>query len=312
MRYLFLLLIPILLLSGCGQKYASNKLGANDPFASTMVPSQFFSVDPDKDNIVEGSSGTTVAMQKDCFVDRWGRTVKGPVKVELAEALTLDKMLTSNLTTTSDGKLLETGGMIYIKATADGKEVFVKKSKPLYIEIPTTNKKGGMLVYHGTRDKDGNMNWIDPKPVETYLTAVDISALDFLPDGFARQVAESMPLGGYNKVTKSFIDSLYYSFSSLARAQAAPAEPERRAREMGAANTLNEPYYNPNKQIVNGKYTKESYNVSDSGGTDTAAVTPDTYEIDPARIRSLRDPKFNNTLIATHEFEQRLQYIFKT
>ncbi len=311
MRYLLLLLIPALLLSGCGQKYASNKLGANDPFASTMVPSQFFTIDPDRDNIVEGSSGTTVAMQKDCFVDRWGRTVKGPVQVELSEALTMDKMLASNLTTSSDGKLLETGGMIYFKATADGKEVFVKKSKPLYIEIPTTNKKGGMLVYHGTRDKDGNMNWIDPKPIESYLTPVDITTLDFLPEGFARGVAEGMPLGGYKKVTKPFIDSLYYSFSSLARGQ---AEPEKRVDEMGPASPLNEPYYNPNSKIVNGAYTKESYNVSDSSDatSDTAVVRDDINEIDPARIKSLLDPKFNNTLIATHEFEQRLQYIFKT
>jgi mono/diheme cytochrome c family protein len=35
-------------------------------------------------------------------------------------------------------------------------------------------------------------------------------------------------------------------------------------------------------------------------------------EIDPARIKALWDPKFNNTFLATHEFEERMQAIFTT
>ncbi|MBS1593945.1 MAG: cytochrome c [Bacteroidetes bacterium] len=320
MRYFLLLLLPLLILSSCSSKYPSAKLGVNDPFDRTMVPSEFFTVDPDKDNVVEGASGTTVAMQKGCFVDRMGRAVSGPVRVELAEALTMDRMLSSNLTTTSDGKPLETGGMIYFKATAAGEEVFIKKSKPLYIEIPTGQKKGGMMVYHGIRDKDGNMNWIDPKPIETYLTPVDISTLDFLPRGFAGMVATSMPLGGYKKATKPFVDSLYYSFSTLGITAAATKEPEKRAREMGANAPLNEPYYNPNKKIEKGAYTKESYTTGNQALSDSSEASLssdlggeiDQNEIDPARIKTLKDPKFNNTLIATHEFEERLQSIFKT
>jgi hypothetical protein len=42
-----------------------------------------------------------------------------------------------------------------------------------------------------------------------------------------------------------------------------------------------------------------------------ASISNHEYEIDPARIAAIWNPKFNNTLIATKEFEERLQVIFK-
>lgn len=321
MRYLYLLAL-LCLLAGCNQKENSQKLGANDPFKSTMVPSEFFTVNADRGTVIEGANGTTIALPKGCFKDKNGNVVSGNVKVELAEALALDKMLASNLTTTSDGKPLETGGMIYFKATQNGEELFVNKNKPVYIEIPSEQKRGGMLVYRGVRDDKGNMNWIKPKPTAVFLTPVDINKLDFLPEGFETMTKSEMPLAGHKIATKDFVDSLYYSFSSVGNEDVAMALV---AQSQGNAGKMNEPYYNPNKQIVNGAYTKESYDRSNKGSassllSDTSSTISEArtegssehQEIDPTRIKALKDPKFNHTLIATKEFEERLKYIFKT
>ncbi len=46
--------------TGYSNKYPTNKLAPNDPFAETMVGSEFFTIDPKEDNIVEGAQGSIV------------------------------------------------------------------------------------------------------------------------------------------------------------------------------------------------------------------------------------------------------------
>ena len=322
MKYIFMFVL-LCILTGCEQKYSTQKLGANDPFKSTMVPSEFFSINADIDNVIEGANGTTIALPKGCFKDKDGNIVTGDVKVELAEALTLDKMLASNLTATSDGNPLETNGMIYFNAKANDSALSINKDKPVYIEIPSKNKRDGMMVYRGVRDDNGNMNWIKPKKTEVFLAPVDVSALDFLPEGFDGAVKHAMPFGGHTEATRAFVDSLYYSFSTL-RDQDSQSEGRGEVDEVSkrlketAGNTapgqMNEARDNPNKKIEKGEYTKGSYNYSatqqDTNMLRSAEI--EQNEIDPARIKALKDSHFNNTLIATHEFEKRLKYIFYT
>jgi hypothetical protein len=78
---------------------------------------------------------------------------------------------------------LETDGMIYLNATSKGKQLSINPEKPIYIEIPSHDKKSGMMVYKGERDDDGNMNWIEPQELEKFIIPLDIHSLDFLPNG---------------------------------------------------------------------------------------------------------------------------------
>lgn len=282
----------------------TQKLAATDPFKNSIVPSEEFTVNTGQDNVVQGKSGTVVVMPKGCFLNSNGNVVEGNVKVELAEALALDEMLLSNLTTTADGKLLETDGMIYINATANGEQLTINKDNPLYIEMPTPRKKPGMMLYTGTRDSLGNMNWKDPKKLENYLVTVSLDKLDFLPKGFALEVEKGMPFRKHKKATEKLTDSLYYCLSGRSQWEFYTYVP--------AVNDIpNEPLFNQSGSI--------SYNDA------TAKVTSDTTShehgeasepiecgIDPAIIKTLKSPQYKNTFIATREFEARLQVIFKT
>jgi len=239
------------------------KLSVNDPFKNTIVPDQLFQIDSRQDNVIEGRQGTIMVFPKGCFKDADGDIVEDNVNIGLAEALTLQDMLLSNLTTTANGKLLETDGMIYFNATANGKQLTVNKDIPVHIEIPTHKKKPGMKAYKGTRDENGNMNWTDPKELDNYLVIIDMDSLDFLPEGFRMGVEAGMPFRNHKIVTNLLADSLYYSLS----------------------------------------YQTQSYEgdaVSSGCG------------IDPAIIKTIRDKKYQNTFIATREFETRLKEIFRT
>ena len=286
---------------------ATLKFQSNDPFKNSIAQSQYFEFDSRKDNIVEGGNGTIIVCPKGCFKDSKGGIVAGNVKVELAEALSLDEMILSNLTTNSNGNPLETGGMVYFNATLNGGQLSINKDNPVHFEVPARHKKQGMSAYKGVRDEAGNMNWINPCPiVENYLVPVDLNLLDFMPDGFQAAVEKGMPYRNYQTATKELTDSLYYSLSVS----------NGNELSKGFVNSkLNEPYYNKNKKIFNGIYADKSYQIS----VDSLPIGQDSFTgpktdcgIDPAIIKLIKSAKYQNTLISTREFETRLKVIFKT
>src|SRR6478609_3120165 len=65
---------------------AVNKLSPNDPYASTMVESQYFELDASKDTVIEGEKGTVIAIPAGAFLDEDGNVFKGKVQLEVAEA----------------------------------------------------------------------------------------------------------------------------------------------------------------------------------------------------------------------------------
>jgi cytochrome c551/c552 len=279
------------------------KFLASDPFQNTLAPSETFQINAKQDTVIEGEQGTMLVLPKGCFVDASGEVVTEPVSVELTEALTIDRMLLSNLTTTSEGKPLETDGMIYLNATANGKQLKINPSIPIRIEIPTAQRKPGMMAYQGIRDANGNMNWIEPQPLDNYLIPVDIQLLDFLPPGFAKEVEKGMPFRNYTAATPALADSLYYSL----------AEWKGLSSPDFLATDYNEPYYNSTRKVVDGKYTRDSYIVQKADSSiRREPVSPNKCGISPASIKVIKSPKYQNTLLATREFEARLRVIFTT
>ena len=276
------------------------KLLPNDPFKNTIVPSQFFSVDSEQDNVIAGEYGTVIVLPQGCFKDAAGNIVDGTVKIELAESLTMDDMVLSNLTTTSNGNPLETDGMIYFNAVQDGEQLVINKDIPIHIEIPTRRKKPGMMAYKGIRDENGNMNWVDPEKLDNFLKTVDINSLDFLPPGFQSEVDKGMPFRNHKTAAQSLTDSLYYALSTV----------DIDSLNQGLSPDLyNEPYYNNSKEVKKGRYTSDSYKHSgreQEGGFDSVVKCG----IDPAIVKVIKSDKYQNTFIATKEFEARLKAIF--
>jgi len=306
-KFFGFVLVAVLLFSTVqcnrNQVIGTIKLMPDDPFARSIITSEEFIIQGKQDAIVEGEKGTVLVFPKGCFMDAGGKIVEDDIQVELAEAFSLEDMLLSNLTTTSDGKLLETGGMIYFNARSNGVQLFINKDNPVHIEMPVSQKKPGMMAYKGSRDEKGNMNWVSPKELDNYLKTVDINSLDFLPGGFESEVEKGLPYKNHKVVTQELADSLYYQFSVG----------EKNDLLKGLSpTTYNEPYYNRSKKVVKGKYTQGSFLSGEKNSKpDSLAIKADCG-IDPAIIKVIRSEKYQNTLIATKEFEARLKVIFKT
>ncbi len=297
-----LLLGFTLLFTNCKENSPIRKIGKNDPFKSSLVDSQFFEIQSNSDNVVEGENGTVIIFPKGCFLDSNNNVVEESVKVELAEALSIEEMILSNLTTTSYGKLLETDGMIFVNATSNGEQLKIDPYNPIYVEIPTKKFKSGMMVYNGVRDESGNMDWINPKPIENSVVAVDVFSLDFLPKGFKEEVEVGLPFRNFKKPTAIVVDSLYYFLDAYHRDLA-----NKFNTLTTYSNFPNEAYYNDFDSLL-------EFNINEPhrfAYDDSLDTLLSDFGVNPLKIKAIKTEAFQNTLIATREFEQRLQTIFK-
>jgi len=273
-----------------------NKINSKDPFRETIVKSEFFKVATTKDTVIRGSQGTLLVFQEGSIVDGDGDYVEGKVDIELAEAFKIEDMLRSNLTTISNGELLETDGMIYFNLFRGDEQLYINPAKPVHIEIPTRSRKPNMQVYEDIRDENGNMNWANPIPIENYLNPVDIFSLDLLPDGFAEAVEKEMPFRNHKKASEVLIDSLYYSLHF--------ANPDELVEESIPANLdVRERFDNDGFPESELDSLLANYKIDEDNLVN--------YGVDPAVIKTLKTSEFQNTIISTKEFQERLQAMFK-
>jgi len=113
------------------------------------------------------------------------------------------------LSSMSGDKLLESGGMFYVNARQDGKTVKINPEQGIYTEVPTDEVNPNMQLFEGKRMENGSIDWINPTPLEKFLTPVDINSLNFYPPKYEPKLAEL----GQDVTNKKYKDSLYYSFA---------------------------------------------------------------------------------------------------
>lgn len=275
-----------------------SKLSDKDHFKKTMVKSQFFTVNTKKDNLIESEKGNVLVIPEGAFLDNNGKEVKGKVKIEFAEASELDEMILSNLIIQdSANKIIKTHLSFYINASKNGEQLRINPQKPVYLEF---NANENVKLYRAYRDSLGNMKLGEILETIKYLLPVPLEDLDFLPPGFEQEVEQGLPFRGHTIKTKELVDSLYYSFAAEYQKI---INGEAVCKFQGLFPTLNKVdsiYHNSRKksQEIDTVFHNKENNLL-SG-------------LNPASIQSIKNKKFENSLIATKEFESRLKYIFES
>jgi hypothetical protein len=150
-----------------------------DVFASISEnKNQLFAINASKQNKIKAVNGTEISIPADAFTFEDGTIAKGKIEFTVKEALQTDDILLTGLTTVSDGKLLQTGGMVYIEASINGKKLKIANDKNIEISMPAKKMVAGMELFYGEKTKSGSVNWKptgqQPKGIELN---VDKSAL---------------------------------------------------------------------------------------------------------------------------------------
>lgn len=157
-----LLVLPVLLgLLFCACK-SHSKTNVLSP--SNLI-SSFINIDAGKDNVLKTGKGAIIKIAANSFNVPAGTHVL----IEVKEAYNMQDILKAGLITESYGQPLQSGGMIFIGATAEGKELGLLK--PVKVSVPTTVYDSNMQIFKGELNADSTINWVDPGPLDSGVTS---------------------------------------------------------------------------------------------------------------------------------------------
>lgn len=121
---------------------------------------QTFTIDPKKDNTITGKDGTSITIPKGALVTKDGKPISGKtIQITLKEFLQPRDAAFNQLSTISNGKLLESGGMFTIEATANGEKVDMKKGQTMQVKMPTINMRNNMQLFTEVKNAQGISEW---------------------------------------------------------------------------------------------------------------------------------------------------------
>lgn len=158
---------------------------------------QGFSIDGARDTIIQGTSGIKVKIGANVFVDDEGNPAD-QIKLELLEATNVQSFIENDLTTVSGDEILESGGMFYLNATSNGRDVNIKNNEALTLSVPSSGIMGDMNVFYGKRDEEGRLDWQmveddENMQLDFNMTAVPLKYLDY--EGLSERLKENRILG---------------------------------------------------------------------------------------------------------------------
>jgi len=155
MKQVILVLFSIFILVSCKEKIKS----VQDVMNTLAPDEQKSTIDPTVDNLIKGEKGTQIFIPANALRFKDGTIPAGRINIELKEFFSVSDFVSNNLSTMSDSFLLETNGMLYISATADGKELVIDNNKSYTIAFPKIDSTKSMELFYGDSSGSGNINW---------------------------------------------------------------------------------------------------------------------------------------------------------
>jgi hypothetical protein len=127
----------------------------------------YFVIKTNRDTVIKCKEGTLLSIPAGAFLNVSDqRPLVGEVKISVREFYKISDMMMEGLTTTSDNQLLETAGMIYIKATSkeNNDSCILKPGKNITIGLANsdTNNVDRMQLFNGVHS-NSNITWV-PRP----------------------------------------------------------------------------------------------------------------------------------------------------
>ncbi|MBI3234573.1 MAG: hypothetical protein HYZ42_11125 [Bacteroidetes bacterium] len=142
-------------------KSQSNSIAlSNESFSTLYKPSQIFYITSKNDTTIICAEGTKIYIMPNSFETVNGRTFDfDSLRIEVQEYYKMSDIILARLSTISEDGILETGGMLNIKAYSGVEECQLKNESTIEISFPRNKEKEGMQLYTGNVDANGQMNW---------------------------------------------------------------------------------------------------------------------------------------------------------
>jgi hypothetical protein len=131
------------------------------------VKTETFNIDPTKDTLINCQKGTMLYLPAKSLQFQDGSSPTELVQVDIKECYSLADFIGDNLTTTSGDRILETGGMINISLSSNGKQLTMQDGKEYALYFPRNGQKEDMQLFYGNHATSGQMDWTLAPALET-------------------------------------------------------------------------------------------------------------------------------------------------
>jgi hypothetical protein len=194
-KLLLLLVSAFLFLNACRREISSTNEIFTKIYSKANLPTSIFNINSERDTLLCGKSGTKVFVRKNTFVDQAGNSVTGSVALELREAITNEDIVLGNMTTLTNGQILQSGGMVYLNASMNNVPLAIGKGNAIDVSVPSTEKRDGMQIYSAEIDSaTTTINWVNPKNEVIVLKMSDtLSNTSIVEKQVKRTHAKALP-----------------------------------------------------------------------------------------------------------------------
>ncbi len=163
--------------------------------ASHQVSEQSYQITTSEKQTIIADQGTVFTIPANAFGFADGSNEPiGEITLNIKEAFSNADFVSENLFTKSKDQLLETGGMIKISASANGKELKLKENHSIEITYPQQQVKRDMELFYGESGANNDLDWvptnrrITPQDKDLFYEDIDIDLQEIVYYDFGEMV----------------------------------------------------------------------------------------------------------------------------
>lgn len=188
------------LIASCGSDKPSSANSEKITF-----PTIEFTISATSDTTVFGQQGTRLFIEKGTFQFADGTPVTDSVKIKVKEFYKKSDITLADLSTESDGKFLETGGMLNITASSNGKEIEIKNDKRIVVHFPKQqNSYKQMNLFYSSKNAN------DTSVTNWEVDTVNLVKRTLKLGSYGWQCPEMDDSTSYDFKPKNYVDTGYY------------------------------------------------------------------------------------------------------
>lgn len=154
MKYIIAILTCLAIFVSCRQYNSNNTIIGNPE----SYEGKQYTIQVDRDTTLKTENGAYLKIPKGALSVENGNTAT----LEIKEAYSIEQMIKAGLTTSSNGELLSSGGMIYINAVGGQN---VKITQAIKVALPANYLDKNMQLFKGETKENDEINWKDPQPL---------------------------------------------------------------------------------------------------------------------------------------------------
>lgn len=130
-----------------------------DFYKQTEIQAQVFCIQPNKDTILRCKQGTLLLIAANSFKINDFSDNENCLEIYVKEVFQKSDMLLENLTTSSNGHIIESQGMFLINAKYKGKETSLQPGKEILTIVPADSINPEAKLFDAKKENE-NTNWV--------------------------------------------------------------------------------------------------------------------------------------------------------